>query len=70
MTKAQGCIRRDPTLTVDDSRDAVHRDVDLARQLSRGKVEFRKLLGEMLARMDWSACDSSPSSGGPAARQI
>jgi hypothetical protein len=51
MSKSQRRVARDGAFAIDDLADAVGRDRDLARQLSRRNAERFKLLGKDLAWM-------------------
>src|SRR5262245_53750392 len=55
VAKSERCIRGHAALRVDDLSNAVHRNLDLTRQLGCADSEFLELFGEMLAGVDRSA---------------
>jgi hypothetical protein len=56
VAEPQRGVGRDRSLTVNDTCDSIHRDVNLSRQLSGGNAKLLQLFGKMLAGVYRGAC--------------
>ncbi len=63
--EAQRRVTRDGTPTVENLRDAVHRNLDAPRQLRRGHAERFEVFAQSLAGMDRFTHDVPPLDGNP-----